>query len=270
MNTAVHEPHLQHHFETVHQQAESAKLGMWIFLATELLFFSGLFCVYAVYRAHHPEIFIYAHQFLDKVLGGINTLVLICSSLTMALAVRAAQLGRRQAVAAFLALTLVFAAGFLGIKGIEYHAKWKHGLLWGKQYHPAEHGARSAPKRGDTAVALPEAAGPTPSADRDATLIPPAPAGPAGLAESKGPAAHAAAKDAPRNVQLFFSIYFVMTGLHGIHVIAGMIVIGWLLRRALKGEFGDGYAVPVDNVGLYWHLVDIIWIYLFPLLYLIH
>ncbi len=255
MNAAAHDPHLQHHFETRAQQADSAKLGMWIFLATELLFFSGLFCAYAVYRANHPEIFVYAHRFLDKVLGGVNTVILICSSLTMALAVRAAQLGRRRAVAAFLAVTLVFAGGFLGVKAIEYHAKWKHGLLWGKQYHPSEHatGAHVAGKP----------AAPDLSAARAAE-------GPPGLAGAPEEPTHRVPAGAPRNVQIFFSIYFVMTGLHGIHVIAGMAVIGWLLGRALRGEFADGYAVPVDNVGLYWHLVDLIWIYLFPLLYLIH
>ena len=113
---AHHDPHLAHHFETPGQQAESAKLGMWLFLATEILFFGGLFCAYAVYRGNHPEVFIYAHQFLDKILGGINTLVLICSSLTMAWAVRAAQLGKRKRLVALLTATVLLATTFLGIK----------------------------------------------------------------------------------------------------------------------------------------------------------
>ncbi len=261
-----HDPHLAHHFENAEQQADSAKLGMWIFLATELLFFSGLFCAYAMYRANHPEIFIWADQFLDKKLGGLNTVILICSSLTMAWAVRAAQLGRRRALAILLTATLVFAACFLGVKGIEYNTKWKHGLLWGKYYHPHVEGAAES---GAAPVTAPPAAAPDKAAAAsDGTEIPPAAEGPAGLAPANAPA-HEIPASAPKNVQIFFSIYFVMTGLHGIHVIAGMIVIAWLLRRTLRGEFGDGYATPVDNVGLYWHLVDIIWIYLFPLLYLI-
>jgi len=231
--TVHHDPHVAHHFEDAAQQVQASKLGMWIFLATEILFFGGLFCAYAVYRANHPEVFIYAHQFLDKLLGGLNTLILISSSFTMAWAVREAQLGRRKRLLALLAATLVFAGAFLGVKGIEYKAKWEHGLLWARAYHPDPH-------------VLAEAAG-----------------------ESGGHGAPASG-DVPRNVQLFFSIYFVMTGLHGIHVIAGMIVISWLVVRTLRGEFGDGYATPVDNVGLYWHLVDLIWIFLFPLLYLIH
>jgi len=260
-----HDPHLAHHFETGEQQADSAKLGMWIFLATELLFFSGLFCAYAAYRANHPEIFIWSDQFLDKTLGGLNTAILICSSLTMAWAVRAAQLGKRRLLAVLLTATMVFAVAFLGVKGIEYNTKWKHGLLWGKYYHPhveaaAEHGAEPAP------AAPPAASGKAPA---DSSEIPPSAVGPAGLAKHpRGPISDIP-ETAPKNVQIFFSIYFIMTGLHGIHVIAGIIVIGWLLRRTLGGEFGDGYATPVDNVGLYWHLVDIIWIFLFPLLYLI-
>ncbi|MBD3162103.1 MAG: cytochrome c oxidase subunit 3 family protein, partial [Candidatus Eisenbacteria bacterium] len=138
-----HDAHLAHHFETHQQQHESSKLGMWIFLSTEVLLFGGLFCAYAVYRANHPEIFQYAHHFLDKQLGGLNTLVLIASSFTMAWAVRAAQLGQRKKLIALLTFTLLCAFGFLGVKAIEYEHKWKHGLLWGKYYQPAEHGETS-------------------------------------------------------------------------------------------------------------------------------
>ncbi len=277
------EPHLAHHFENSAQQLQSAKLGMWIFLATELLFFGGLFCAYAVYRANHPEIFLYAHQFLDKKLGGINTIVLICSSFTMAWAVRAAQLRQTRILKVMLALTILCAFGFLGIKYVEYHTKWEHGLLWARQYHPhleAEAGhAAAAPgvaaAEGPAAVATSDASAPTAAGSaantpvKDATTVAPAPEGPAGLAApAAGQPAHAMA--APKNVQTFFSIYFLLTGLHGIHVLAGILVIGWLLLRSLRGEFADGYFTPVDLVGLYWHLVDIIWIFLFPLLYLIH
>ncbi|HNX48538.1 MAG TPA: cytochrome c oxidase subunit 3 family protein [Thermoanaerobaculaceae bacterium] len=231
----LHDPHLQHHFSDRRQQLEAFKLGMWIFLGTEVLLFSGLFCAYAVYRASHPEVFIYAHRFLDKTMGGVNTLVLIFSSFTMAWAVRAAQIGAQRALRRLLGITLACGFVFLGIKGVEYQHKWKEGLLWGTRYVPQEH---AAPAQTDHEAA----------------------------AELGAPAAPVV----PRNVHLFFGIYFVMTGLHGLHVIAGMAVLAWLLLRARRGDFGASYFTPVDLGGLYWHLVDLIWIYLFPLLYLIH
>lgn len=269
------DPHLQHHFQSMAQQYDSGKFGMWLFLVTEVLLFGGLFCAYAVYRANHPEIFAYAHQFLDKTLGGLNTLVLIVSSLTMAMAVRCAQLGQQRRLKQMLAATLLCACVFLAVKGVEYEHKWKHGLLWGTRYTsqeaaPAAAGATAAP----AGVAAPADGG---------TTLPHAAAGPAGLAAEPpdghgagaqvahgGHGGHGPAGPAPRNVHLFFGIYFVMTGLHGIHVLAGMIAIVWLLRRSAAGEFGPEYFAPVDFVGLYWHLVDLIWIFLFPLLYLIH
>jgi cytochrome c oxidase subunit III len=259
-----HDPHLGHHFDTPKQQFESNKLGMWIFLATEVLLFGGLFCAYAVYRSNHPEIFAYAHRFLDKKLGGLNTLILICSSFTMAWAVRAAQLGERRKLIGLLAATLLFAGAFLGVKGVEYEAKWKHGLLWGKRYHPThEHQVMNPPP--PMPGLLP------PAASQEKSALPPAAFEPQGL---RGETAERAAGEEqmpePKNVQTFFGIYFVMTGLHGIHVIAGMIVIAIMMIRAYRGEFGPKHFVPVDNAGLYWHLVDLIWIYLFPLLYLIH
>ena len=244
---------------------ESSRLGMWIFLATEILLFGGLFCAYAVYRSNHPEIFVYAHRFLSKTLGGINTVVLICSSFTMAWAVRAAQLGERRRLVALLAITIFCGLCFLGIKGIEYQQKWRHGLLWGERYHPVEHekgGAAETP----AAIQMPPA-----SSDPNRSFLPLAAEGPRGLApESRKPAPVGTdAEPVPKNVQTFFGIYFAMTGLHAVHVIAGMILIGVMLVRAIRREFGPTDFTPVDNVGLYWHLVDVIWIYLFPLLYLI-
>jgi cytochrome c oxidase subunit 3 len=260
----VHDPHLAHHFHDAGTQYEAGKLGMWIFLATEILLFGGLFCAYAIYRANHPEIFIYAHHFLDKKLGGINTLVLICSSLTMALAVRSAQLGRKRALVRLLAATIALGFVFLGIKGVEYEKKWKEGLLPGRHFH-AELPASAAPAE-PAMPALP------PGTDTDErSAIPPAATGPEGLAKSAPlPAAKPGSGAPPRNVQIFFGVYFVMTGLHGLHVIAGMLVLTWMLLRARRGDFDGGYFTPVDLAGLYWHLVDLIWIYLFPLLYLIH
>lgn len=280
--------HLAHHFETPQQQYESGKLGMWIFLATEILLFSGLFCAYAVYRSNHPEIFVYAHQFLDKRLGGINTIVLICSSLTMAWAVRCAQINKRRGLIVLLSVTLACGFVFLGIKYVEYQQKWKHGLLWGKRFHPhleevkkePAHGAGPATPQAATqsqpaapagaAGAQPPASATTLPAEVRSTIAP-APSGPQGLAlrpvSTKGE--HGRPEERPSNVQVFFSIYFAMTGLHALHVIAGMSIITWLLARSIKGHFSSEYFTPVDLGGLYWHLVDLIWIYLFPLLYLI-
>ena len=147
-----HAPQLAHHFETPKQQFEAGKLGMWLFLSTEILLFSGLFCAYAVYRANHPEIFVYAHKYLDVTLGGINTVVLICSSLTMAWAVHCAQRGHQRGLVVLLALTLLCACGFLGIKYVEYQHKWKEGLLWGTRFEPkhepGEHGAQGGQEDG--------------------------------------------------------------------------------------------------------------------------
>ena len=287
-----HDPSLAHHFDNPEQQFDSGKLGMWIFLATEVLLFGGLFVAYAVYRANHPEIFVYAHQFLDKKLGGINTLVLICSSLTMAWGVRAAQLGQQRLLKILLALTILGGFGFMGIKYVEYKQKWEHGLLPGKHFTHKE-GGHAAEKAPAPASAAPAAATPAPATTAHAgasappaaatpaapaqaspgtlklepSLIQRAPDGPAGLAT----AAHGEGHEAePDKVWIFFSIYFLMTGLHAIHVIAGMSAIAWVLRKSLKGAFGPHYFTPVDLVGLYWHLVDLIWIFLFPLLYLIH
>ncbi len=262
-----HSSNLAHHFSNSEQQFESGKLGMWIFLATEILLFGGLFAAYAVYRANHPEIFVYAHQFLDRNLGALNTIILICSSFTMAWGVRMAQLGRQKALLVSLFLTLVFAIAFLGVKGVEYEHKWKHGLLWGKNYQPTEH-AEAAPAEilyGEAAPVDPPEA-PT---GEESSLIAPAEIGPAGLAhevETHGADTHG---EAPHNVHIFFGIYFLMTGLHGLHVLVGMGLILWIFARSYWGHFGPDYYTPVDLVGLYWHLVDLIWIFLFPLLYLI-
>ncbi len=191
----------------------AAKMGMWLFLAQEVLFFSGVFLAYAVYRYFYPETFLRAHEFLSVPLGGLNTLVLITSSLTMALAVRAAHTSNRRALIVNLSMTSGFAFVFLAVKSVEYSHKFHEGMLPGKFYAAHEH-----------IEGLPH---------------------------------------------LFFGIYFIMTGLHAIHVIAGIIVLIWILRRGVRGEFDENYYTPVENVGLYWHLVDVIWIFLFPLLYLV-
>ena len=298
----AHPSFLQHHFETPEQQFTSGKLGMWLFLATEILLFAGLFCAYSVYRGIHPEVFIYAHHFLDTKLGAINTGVLLFSSFTMAWGVRAAQLGQRKLLIVLLAITITCGFGFLGIKYIEYSHKIHDGLMWGKNYHPAVHGTGHGE---DGSAAVPETAGevspvgsapaasaPAPPAETPAeeagtpapravaegfpqglkvepSLIPAAGAAPAGTVDQDNAIAEKV-EISPQNVHIFFGIYFLMTGLHGIHVIIGMIAIGWALRRSIRGDFSPAYYTPVDLVGLYWHLVDLIWIFLFPLLYLIH
>jgi cytochrome c oxidase subunit 3 len=207
-------------------QLATSKLGLWLFLATELLFFSGLFTAYGVYRANHLELFRYAGHLLDWRMGALNTGVLILSSLSAAWSVRCAQLGDRRGLRLTLLGTLLLAGVFLVVKYFEYSHKLHHGIAWGASCKP------------------------------DATILaalPPA----------------LAALPVPPRLGTFFSIYFLMTGLHGIHVLIGMGLYVWLLRRTGRGDFTPGYFVPVDMVALYWHLVDIIWIFLFPLLYLI-
>lgn len=242
-----HPPFLAHHFESPEQQFDSGKLGMWLFLVTEIMFFSGLFCAYAVFRASHPEIFVFAHKFLDVNLGAINTVVLLVSSLTMALAVRASQLGQKKVLIINLVLTLLCACGFLGIKYVEYKHKWEAGLLWARDFHPdmahlsGEHGSHGS--EGDSHAKADDHS----TGHGDPSL-----------------------EGVPQNAGIFFSIYFCLTGLHGIHILAGMAAIIWILVRSIRGDFTPEYYGPVDFVGLYWHLVDLVWIYLFPLLYLIH
>lgn len=209
-----HDPYLKHYFKDKEQQFEAAKLGMWLFLATEILLFGGLFAGFGIMQGRHFEAFRSAHHHLNRTLGAVNTVALLISSFTMVMAVWASSKGRRKEMINYLWATLLLGGVFMFIKLVfEYPEKWQHGLLLGKFFDP-------------TASALP-------------------------------------------NEFMFFSFYFMMTGLHGFHVLVGMALIGWLIYRGYRGEFGQGYYTPVDLVGLYWHLVDLIWIYLFPLLYLV-
>ncbi|MCC7205097.1 MAG: cytochrome c oxidase subunit 3 family protein [Phycisphaeraceae bacterium] len=307
---AGHDPNLAHHFETPKQQFDSAKVGMWVFLATEILMFGGLFCAYAVWRSNHPDVFLYAHTKLDWRLGGINTVLLIASSFTMAWAVRAAQLSQKKLMVALLALTIAGGCGFLVVKTFEYSAKYHHGLWVGhwNQYHPNYQGpkheeaaahAAVAPAPGSSDggsnVSAPGSAGGydqlalTAPEHSQVTHAPPGPQGivpalvtppssaqvQADLAEQHHTSHYNLAwEDLPPAEQArthqFFQIYFLMTGLHTFHVIVGLGLLTWILLRGLRGAFGSAYFTPVDLVGLYWHLVDLIWIFLFPLLYLIH
>ncbi len=292
-------PFLAHHFETPAQQFDSGKLGMWLFLATEILFFGGLFAAYAVLRFKNPEVFAYSANYLDTIMGGINTCVLIVSSLTMALAVRFAQTDKIPAMIVCLVLTFFGAVGFMVIKYFEYTHKIHEHLVWGPTFYvPADEEiakevstpppAEAAPAPTFETAALGEA---SPVAamfampPAEASVIAKAPVGPSGLSDPQGkPTAvshypetaeepaikHLEDPKMPVGTHQFFAIYYAMTGLHGIHVVVGMIVIGWLIWRGLKGHFGSKYFTPVDLGGLYWHIVDLIWIFLFPLFYLIH
>jgi cytochrome c oxidase subunit 3 len=271
------DPFLAHHFDTPRQQFDAGKLGLWLFLTTEVLFFSGLFCAYAVFRASRPQVFYFAHYFLDTTLGTLNTCVLLLSSLTAALAVRYAKLGQRRALLVCVALTLACGLVFLGVKGVEYTAKFREGLLPGADFRPSEHvwqlprfqqqhpaAARYAERVHERAHHAAPGAPPLARPTRE-ELEPLLKVGVLGST-----AEYRELPSQPQNAHVFFGLYFFMTGLHGVHVLAGMGVWAWIFRRAWGGAFGARYFGPVDYAALYWHLVDLIWIYLFPLLYLIH
>jgi cytochrome c oxidase subunit 3 len=222
----VNEAHLAHHFESLEQQHESATLGMWLFLGTELMVFGGLFTGYTVYRWMYPNAFAAGSGHLNVWFGGVNTLVLLTSSLTMALAVHAAQTGRRDRLLWCLALTAALGTAFLVIKGFEYHADYVDKLV---------------PKL----------------AFDDAEWV--APEGARALE----------AEFFPQRVQLFLMFYYIMTGLHAVHLIIGIGILLVLCAVARRGRFTPDYYSPVEVGGLYWHFVDVIWIFLLPLLYLI-
>jgi cytochrome c oxidase subunit 3 len=235
---AVHHPRLQHHFETMAQQKEASALGMWVFLLTEVLFFGGLFFAYMVYRVWYFDAFAEASRTLDITLGALNTAVLIGSSLTMALGVRAAQTSQRSATVFWLILTILLGCVFLGVKVVEYADKFEHHHVPGPNFVWAgEHEA--APAGGGAAAAGAEHAAPS----NDAELQ--------GL------------------TQIYFSLYFTMTGLHALHMIVGVVLMSVIAWMAYKGRFDAHYYTPVEMAGLYWHFVDLVWIYLFPLLYLV-
>lgn len=362
-----HPEFIAHHFDNAEQQFDSGKLGIWLFLVTEVLFFSGLFVAYTLYRNHHPEIFEQAHVFLDKYLGGLNTIVLLFSSLTMALAVRSAQLGRNKNCGLFILITMVCATMFLGVKAVEYSHKWDMGIWvrssWGADatnltyQHPtpmaggigeslgisdrlvmlstipaflfggciiaavlgfvtkkelfakfmigmtitvtgyflgagvgqvyqnfkeggnAEHGEHAS-VQSETPLQLlamtqdeGEKHNEADDSHEDDGHEGDGHEGEDGHSHSHAPQTydkhHPDPEKLDRDIGIFFSIYYCMTGLHAIHIIAGVAALAWIYWRCLAGHWRSDYFGPVDYVGLYWHLVDLIWIYLFPLLYLI-
>lgn len=366
-----HHENLAHHFDSYEQQFDAGKLGIWLFLVTEVLFFGGLFVAYSLYRGFRPDVFAGCSEFLNTKLGAINTGVLLFSSLTMAWAVRCAQLRQHKMLVGMLAATLSCAAIFLGVKSIEYSHKWEMGLLpaglysynpanphpedavnylpylclpfalllvvcvgiWlaaiivkeeflasvmkpltvvcacffvgvglgmilesGDEHSHAEkhglHGVDAHADHGGEVDGLSEL--PIDHADKGLALLAREGGNPgaidaiaAGRRQSElasGPSLGRDERQArrvarqqeermeintPKQAGVFFGIYYAMTGVHAIHILAGMGVMVWLLIRAARAEFNENYFGPVDYVGLYWHLVDLIWIYLFPLLYLI-
>ncbi len=332
-----HAPFIAHHFYTAEQQFDSGKLGIWLFLVTEVLFFGGLFVAYIIYRYNRPEVFVDAHHHLDTLLGGLNTIVLLFSSLTMAWGVRAAQLGDNKTTAISVLITMVCAALFLGVKAVEYSHKWDLGLLPGDMFsydphaHHAHHmisnylvmlcipfavilvatliaavlnlntgkvligrfygglaitmlgffagvlvgvlwmaGAASEESHGSdahAAVATDATARLVSFEVDDAAAKTPATT----EASTTDAAATTPAVEHPvdKKLGVFFSIYYCMTGLHAVHIIGGIIALSWIFYRSLAAHWRSDYFGPVDYVGIYWHLVDLIWIYLFPLMYLI-
>jgi len=206
-------PAIAHHFEDLEQEHESITLGMWLFLITEIMFFGGLFASYAIYRTAFPDAWREGSHHLDVTIGGINTAVLICSSLTMALAVRAAQLGQKIQLRIHLVATMLLGSTFLVVKAFEYTEKWHHHLVPGSFFH------------------------------------------------YEGPLA--------QKVHLFFVFYFTMTGMHALHMVIGIVIMLILLYQAFHGGLLRERYKRVEVLGLYWHFVDIVWIFLFPLLYLI-
>lgn len=372
-----HGEFIAHHFDSAEQQFDSGKLGIWLFLVTEILFFSGLFVAYTLYRSNHPEVFEQAHVFLNKYLGGLNTIVLLFSSLTMALGVRSAQLGRNKNCSVYILITMVCATMFLGVKAVEYSHKWDMGIsvrsMFDLSYaHPAattEVGKSlgisdylvylcvvpalllvgfivasaicklvnknmlakfmvalaitvsgyflgvgvglifMSATEGETGSSHASVIAEQPlmllastqeehaesedhdktdhdktdhdKTDHDKTAGDHSHEGePAAHEEHFGAhpadggevifdAHHPDPNTLSRDVGVFFSIYYCMTGLHAIHILGGIAALAWLYWRSLLGHWRTDYFGPVDYVGLYWHLVDLIWIYLFPLLYLI-
>jgi cytochrome c oxidase subunit 3 len=243
-----HDPHLQHQFQDMDQQNESYVVGMWTFLVTEIMFFGALFLAYTIYRRENPAVFLEVHHHLDVLKGAVNTMVLLTSSLTMAMAVYHAQMKNRQKQMMYIGVTIMFAFTFLIIKGFEWEKKFSDHHVPGPNFHYVR--GEGAPIVQDTAVRE------TPGhiAGSSATVMFPK--------DTIDP-------DFSGKAQLFFSLYFAMTGLHAFHVIIGILVMGTIFFMLMFKNPAVDYYMPVEMTGLYWHFVDIVWIFLFPLFYLI-
>ena len=279
-----HEPGLQHQFEDMQQQEESVSIGMWMFLVQEIMFFGGLFTAYLVFRSRYPMAFAAGSNHLDAFWGGLNTLVLIVSSLTMALTVYYAQKNNRNMQVIMILLTMLFGATFLGVKAIEYTDKYNHGLVpvvgWNKRIpQPAGESHAAAKPCWEVDHNAPAEEHPNPRGEfqfADCSLVK--------LAMGDSPDANFLTAservgyfsnsqiDGNKfrdKVRIFYYLYFVMTGLHALHMVIGLGLMTWLLITAWRGRYNEDYYMPVEMSGLYWHFVDIVWIFLFPLLYLL-
>ena len=277
-----HPPGLQHQFEDMKQQEDSVSIGMWLFLVQEIMFFGGLFTVYLVFRSKYPMAFAAGSNHLDAFWGGLNTIVLIVSSLTMALTVYYAQKGNRNMQVILILLTMIFGATFLGVKAIEYTDKYNHGTIpvagWNKKVKEdrnAEHANTPLKPCYEAGHGSTEHAYVNPRGEfqwTDCSLVKLAQDHNYLTADEKIGYFSNGQIDLNKfrgKVQIFFWIYFVMTGLHALHMIVGLGLMTWLLWKAWKGTFSAEYYMPVEMSGLYWHFVDIVWIFLFPLLYLL-
>ena len=274
---------LHHHFEDMAQQRECTTLGMWAFLCTEVMMFGGLMFAYALYRYYFYPAFVAGSHHLDITLGTINTFVLLFSSLTMAMAVHYAQLRDRKKLVGFMVATLVLGAAFLGIKAKEWSHDYHVGLVpvlnWNPELADKEKagahsdGAKANAAGGSSIHDSGAAGGEMAESAYDARTNPE-------RAESKylssmraGSTLYIDPNSGKRinkdHMQMYFFLYFCMTGLHAIHMIIGMGVVGFMTWLSWKGQFTNGNDQPIELLGLYWHFVDIVWIFLFPLLYLI-
>jgi cytochrome c oxidase subunit III len=231
----AHSSALQHHFDNMEQQREAGTIGMWVFLVTEIMFFGGMFLAYLLYRAKFPLEFAAGSYNLDITLGAINTAILIGSSLTMALAVYNSQIGNRKWLIWFLAITLLLGLAFLGIKAVEYGEKFSHHTYPGAaNFHVEKLQKWEADHREEIERAAQQ-----------------------GYIYNR------------QKIQMYYFIYFAMTGVHALHMVVGAGILLVLIFMAWRGRFSPEYHAPVEISGLYWHFVDIVWIFLFPLLYLI-
>ncbi len=228
-----HPPYQRHHFESMDQQVDATGFAMWLFLLTEIMFFGGLFTAYLIYRNWYFPAFVAGSHQLNIVWGSVNTVVLISSSFTMAMGVWSAQMRRQGALVLCLVLTFILGIGFLGIKTIEYKEKFE------KHHVPGLHFSVQSFVN--------------PASDPDIAQYHDKPL----------------ALDMARHTELYFFLYFAMTGMHALHMIIGIGILGFMIFRAQAGAYTNGHLTFVENFGLYWHFVDIIWIFLFPLLYLI-
>ncbi len=232
-----HPPYLRHHFESVDQQTDASNFAMWLFLLTEVMFFGGLFTVYMIYRNWYYPAFSAASHQLDVMLGGINTVILITSSFTMALAVWCAETRKKSGLVAMLVVTFLLGVVFLGIKGHEYKEKWDKHHFPGASY--------------SVQAFVNPASDPLQVNAQGKPLAPLAP-------------------DMAARTEMYFCLYFAMTGMHALHMLIGMGILIFMIFRARAGAYTEGHSAYVNYFGLYWHFVDIVWLFLFPLLYLIN